>query len=281
MKKIFHLLSMAVLVAAIGCNNTPTTPATEPFRVMSFNIRMSDGSQQSDGENHWQYRKEAVVDMLLGEHPAAIGMQEVCWEQMEYLREHLTGYEGIGVGRDDGNKAGEVMAIFYDKERLELVQSGTFWLSETPDTVSRGWDAACHRTATWAQLRDRKSGEVWVLINTHLDHKGPQARKEGMHLIAERVEQFKELGHRVVITADFNATTDEEIFAPLYAAAEDARKEATASDQSMTFNGWGKSHSQIDHIFCHGFEVERFEVLTGDYGVPYISDHYPVAAELR
>jgi endonuclease/exonuclease/phosphatase family metal-dependent hydrolase len=281
MKKILFLLSMAVLVAAIGCNSTTTKGTTEPLKVLSFNIRMSDGSQQTDGENHWQYRKEAVVQMLLDVHPAVIGMQEVCWEQMEYLRENLTGYDGIGVGRDDGVQAGEVMAIFYDKERLELIKSGTFWLSETPDEVSRGWDAACHRTATWAQLRDRKSGEVWVLINTHLDHKGPQARQEGMRLIAERVAKFKAQGHRVVVTADFNATTDEPIFAPLYAVAKDARKEATASDQSMTFNGWGTSYSQIDHIFCHGFKVERFEVMKDDYGVPYISDHYPVAAELR
>ena len=119
------------------------------------------------------------------------------------------------------------------------------------------------------------------MINTHLDHKGPEARSEGMKLIAERVEAFKAQGLPVVITADFNATTDEAIFSPLYAAAKDARKEATASDQSTTYNGWGKSHSQIDHIFCSGYTVERFEVLTGDYGVPYISDHYPIIAELK
>lgn len=271
---------MAVLVAAIGCNNT--TGQFERYDVMSFNIRMSDGSQQSDGENHWHYRKEAVVDMLLEEHPTVIGMQEVCWEQMEYLREHLTGYEGIGVGRDDGKQAGEVMAIFYDKERLEIVDSGTFWLSETPDMASRGWDAACHRTATWAVLRNRLSGEEWAMINTHLDHKGPVARAEGMRLIARRVEEFKERGYKVVITADFNATTDEDIFTPLYAVADDVREKAFDSDRSTTtYNGWGKSHSQIDHIFCHGFEMERFAVLTGNYGVPYISDHYPVVAELH
>lgn len=220
---------MAVLVAAIGCNRAKTTKPANPttqLKVMSFNIRMSDGSQQSDGPNHWQYRKEAVVNMLQQERPAVIGMQEVCWEQMVYLREHLTGYEGIGVGRDDGQEAGEVMAIFYDTKRLECVQSGTFWLSATPDEVSRGWDAACHRTATWAILRDKTSGKAWAMINTHLDHRGEEARREGMRLIASRVEEFKAQGYKVVITADFNATTDEDIFAPLYAAASDARKEA-------------------------------------------------------
>jgi endonuclease/exonuclease/phosphatase family metal-dependent hydrolase len=281
MRKIFHLLSMAVLVAAIGCNRGTQNGTEEALKVMSFNIRMSDGSEQTDGDNHWQHRKEAVVEMLQAEHPAVIGMQEVCWEQMVYLQEHLTGYAGLGVGRDDGVEAGEVMAIFYDEAVLEATVWGTFWLSETPGEVSRGWDAACHRTATWAIFRNRLSGQTWAMINTHLDHKGPEARREGMRLIANRVEALKAQGLPVVITADFNATTDEEIFAPLYAAADDARKVAKESDESDTFNGWGRSHSQIDHIFCSGYEVERFAVLTDDYGVPYISDHYPVVAELR
>ena len=275
---------MAVLVAAIGCNRAKTTKPANPttqLKVMSFNIRMSDGSQQSDGPNHWQHRKEAVVDMLQQERPAAIGMQEVCWEQMTYLQEHLEGYRGVGVGRDDGNEAGEVMAIFYDVERLEATEWGTFWLSATPDEVSRGWDAACHRTATWVIFSDRRSGEEWAMINTHLDHRGEEARREGMRLIADRVAELQNDGLRVVVTADFNATTDEEIFAPLYAVADDARVVATESDLGTTYNGWGKSASQIDHIFCCGYDVESFAVLDGDYGVPYISDHYPVVAELR
>lgn len=284
MNKIFkHFLSMAVLVAAIGCCGQKVTPSIatdmseeKSLVVLSYNIRMS-AAPDSDGPHRWENRKEASLRMIAEQQPVAIGLQELCQDQIEYLTQNLSQYDYIGVGRDDGKKAGEVMAIFYDKERLKLLKGGTFWLSATPDEVSRGWDAACHRTATWALFRDLQSGKRWAMINTHLDHKGPEARREGMKLVASRVEEFTSKGIPVVVTADFNATTDEAIFAPLQAVALDARKEADAADQSMTYNGWGKEYLQIDHIFAHGLRLERFEVLKGDYGVPFISDHYPVA----
>lgn len=250
------------------------------MRVISYNVRYT-GERETDGENHWDWRRAASINMVREERPAVMGVQEALAAQLQFLDENLPEYGYVGVGRDDGKSAGEHMAIFYLKDAVELENWGTFWLSQTPDEVTMGWDAVCYRTCTWALMHDKATGKQFAMLNTHLDHRGEEARREGMRLIADRVAELQNDGLRVVVTADFNATTDEEIFAPLYAVADDARVVAAESDLGTTYNGWGKSASQIDHIFCCGYDVESFTVLDGDYGVPYISDHYPVVAELR
>ena len=155
----------------------------QELKIVSFNIRYNSWNN-NDGENGWPYRKAAVVRMILEERPAAIGLQEALIDQLQYLDSNLPGYRRIGVGRDDGKEAGEFMAIYYDTAQLILDGSQTLWLSETPEVPSKGWDAACYRTATVANFFDRQSHRNFYYINTHLDHMGKTSRAVGVKLIA-------------------------------------------------------------------------------------------------
>lgn len=276
--------SILILLTALlcyACRSDRPTASEAALKVISYNVRYT-GEPTTDGENHWSYRRHASINMVREERPALIGTQEVLAEQLEFLSENLPEYEVVGVGRDDGISAGEHMAIFYRKEAVEMLDWGTFWLSPTPDSPTMGWDAACYRTCTWARLRDRASGKEFAVMNTHLDHIGQVAREQSIRLLMQRMGELMGEGMPVVMTGDFNSTTDQPIYAPLKAVMQDAREVAPASDPRSTFNGWGRGSGVIDHIFVRGVEVDRFEVLCDkNYGAPYISDHYPVAAEIR
>lgn len=275
------LLILLTALLCFSCRNDRPTASEAALKVISYNVRYT-GEPATDGENHWDYRRHASINMVREERPALIGTQEVLAGQLEFLRENLPEYEAVGVGRDDGISAGEHMAIFYRKEAVEMIDWGTFWLSETPEKPTMGWDAACHRTCTWARLRDKASGKEFALMNTHLDHIGKVAREQSIRLLMQRMAELVGADTPVVMTGDFNSTTDQEIYSPLKASMQDAREVATRSDRRSTFNGWGRGSGVIDHIFVRGAKVDRFEVLCDkNYGAPYISDHYPVAAEIR
>ncbi|MDO5749450.1 MAG: endonuclease/exonuclease/phosphatase family protein, partial [Planctomycetia bacterium] len=139
---------------------------------MSFNVRLAT---QADGDNYWENRKETLLEVVKESDPLLLGVQEALLPQKKYLDENLKGYRSIGVGREDGKETGEIMAIFYKEDALELLDSGTFWLSETPEKPSKGWDAACFRTATWGKFKCKKTGKEFVYCNTHLDHVGTAA----------------------------------------------------------------------------------------------------------
>lgn len=308
MKKILTLLFFAFVSITL-------TWAQDEFRVMSYNIRLSSGN---DGSNSWKYRKEATARMLKEERPALLGTQEMLPDQVKYLDKNLSGYGRCGVGRDNGKKKGEMMAVYYDRSLFSLVDWGTFWLSETPDKVSKGWDAACKRTCTWVVLdiksqkgkKDTKVSRV-LFLNTHLDHRGTRARQEGVRLIAERIEaltaRYCKEGQQmpVLLTADFNVTSNHPMFDVLKTKLSEARYVAPVSDRNFTFNNWGKVQQQleangynltdlqldengntnndavIDHIFCRDVTPLVFRVHRGDYGVPFISDHYPVSLDFK
>ncbi len=244
------------------------------IKVISYNVRVN---VESDGENKWDARKHASVAMINEEKPTIFGLQEAKPEQMQYLVENLPQYGHIGVGREDGVSSGEHMTIFYLKDEVELLDGGTFWLSETPEEPSMGWDAACKRSCTWTKLRMKDTGKEFAYINTHLDHVGKVAQREGLALICKRFAEIVPVGMPAFLTADFNAVTSDPIFEPLNAEMLDAREVAPETDRRGTFNGWGKADSVIDHIFFRGAEAHSFKVLRDkDYGAPFISDHYPV-----
>lgn len=275
------LLILLTALLCLSCRSERPATGEAALKVISYNVRYT-GEPTSDGENHWDYRRHASINMVREERPALIGTQEVLAGQLEFLRENLPEYEAVGVGRDDGVSAGEHMAIFYLKEAVEMIDWGTFWLSETPEKPTMGWDAACYRTCTWARLRDKASGKEFALMNTHLDHRGVVAREQSIRLLMQRMAKLAGEEIPVVLTGDFNSTTDQPIYSPLKASMQDAREVAPESDHRSTFNGWGRGSSVIDHIFVRGVKVDRFEVLCDrNYGAPYISDHYPVAAEIR
>ncbi len=274
MKKFFYSLAIATFaLMGVACNRT------SEIKVMSYNIRLSSGTIEADSIYHWQHRKEASLNLMHEEQPTVFGLQEACPDQMDYMVEMLPEYGYIGVGRDDGKRKGEHMSIFYKKDEVELIDGGTFWLSESPDKVSKGWDAACFRTCTWAILKKRDTGKKFVYLNTHLDHKGQQARKESIKLIVARAEEITGGKLPVFITADFNSPTTNDIFKPMQEVMLDARVEAPITDERGTLNCWGTTPPGvvIDHIFFRGAEAQKFEVLRDkNYGAPYVSDHYPV-----
>ena len=269
MKRV--LLFALTMFIALGF--TSCSKGKNEIKVMSFNVLVS----QNDNVNNWGQRKVAALNMLNEEKPTILGLQEATLPQVNYLAENLPQYGWVGIGREDGLNSGEFMAIFYLKDEVELLDSGTFWLSETPDTPSMGWDAACKRTCTWTKLKMKKTGTEFAYLNTHLDHVGKQAQRNGLALMVERCAQIVPKGMTAFVTADFNATTDDPIFEPLKADMLDARETAPETDRRGTFNGFDNLQNVvIDHIFYRGAEAKTFRVLDKYYGAPYISDHYPV-----
>lgn len=252
--------------------------------VVSFNIRVDNAA---DGDNVWANRRPASVAMIKQERPTVMGLQEAQPHQITYLAKNCPEYAWYGLGRDTGNTppdtesyaAEECMAIFYLTAEVELLDKGTFWLSQTPDTPSKGWDASYNRTCTWGLFKHKASDKRFYYLNTHLDHQGATAREESIKLIVSKIKQLNTESHPVFLTADFNSDTTDNIFAPLFRTMRDARKMASDTDSKATYNGYKTtSTNKLDHIFYSGCTASLFKTLTGNYGAPYISDHYPVKA---
>ncbi len=276
MKKIVLsiLAAMMVLPAAFGAKKEET----DGLKVMSYNIRV--GSAQ-DGTNSWTLRYVATYDMLENQAPDVFGVQEALEDQIVYIEEYC-GYEYVGVGRENGKKEGEHTAIFWNKKTVSMVKWGTFWLSETPDEPSMGWDAACKRTATWTLMKSKKTGDRFYFVNTHLDHVGVEARKNGLKLILDKVAEINKDGLPVVLVGDFNMTPDDSTIAELDAKMQNARKTAEKTDDTGTYNGWGKDSRTLDYIYISGFSsCPEYHTVTERYrDRKFISDHYPVSAKL-
>ena len=251
------------------------------LKVMSYNIRLSSAN---DGTNSWIYRCGATIEMLEDQKPDVFGVQEALKDQIDLLEEFAGNYDYVGVGRDDGKKDGEYMAIFWNRKAVKLVDWGTFWLSETPEEPSMGWDAACKRTATWALMKDKRSGKRFYFVNTHLDHVGVEARKNGLKLIVDRIGEINPEGYPMVLTGDFNIKPTAPELKDLDARMKSARKFAAKTDSHQTFNNWGKAKADeiIDYIYYSGFSscLEYQTVTKKYYNFKYISDHYPIIARL-
>lgn len=271
MKKILTMLMLALMVCDVAMARGPIE-----IKVISYNIR----TMARDGENNWENRRHATRNMLNRHNPDLFGLQEAMTPHLKYIDNFFPQYSRVGVGRDDGKMGGEVMAIYYNKERFELLESGTFWLSETPDKVSRGWDAACNRTVTWVKVRDKESRKRFYYFNTHLDHRGRVAQTESIKLVVEKIKEIAGERATVILGGDFNVVPEDEIFEPLGEFMLEARTTAAEADVKGTFNMFGKlkEYSVIDHLFFRGRRAKchEYRVLDGDYGAPFISDHYPV-----
>lgn len=273
MKKYVSLFFILLLTCC-----TITTKSSKDVKIISYNIRtLSD-----DGENSWQFRREATKNMLERHSPDAFGLQEARLPHMQYIDSVCPQYARVGVARDDGKERGEFMAIYYKKERFELLDSGTFWLSETPDKVSRGWDAAYNRITTWVKLRDKSTGKEFFYFNTHFDHRGRVAQTESAKLIVKKIKEIAGDKYPIFLTGDFNVEVDNEILRPLFDSMNYARTTAPISDNKGSYNAYGKVDRDIiiDHIFYSdcGAVCNEFRTLDGDYGAKFISDHYPVEA---
>lgn len=277
MKRI--LFAALLLLLALSCQHEKKV---ETLPVMSFNVRYGTAD---DGEHVWPNRRDAACAMILDQRPAVFGVQEALDFQLVYFQEHCPGYRYVGVGREDGAGEGEHMAVFYDSERIDLQEWGTFWLSETPLVPSLGWDAACRRTATWTLLKDKAAGRSFYFVNTHLDHVGVEARRRGLLLLVEKIGEMNPEGYPMILTGDMNVYPDDPCLNELRTLMEDARRTAPVTDNGLTWHDWGtvQGTDPIDYVFYSGFAgCDTFEAIRRPYeGVDFVSDHYPVKATLR
>ena len=278
MKKLFIIILalIAPFSLAFAAEKGP-----KELKVMSYNIRLGVGK---DGTNSWQYRAPATIAMLEAQKPDVFGVQEAYGFQIAFIEEYCKNFKSVGVGREDGKKKGEYMSIFWNKKTVSLLKWGTFWLSETPEKPSMGWDANCIRTATWALMKDKKTGKKFYFVNTHLDHKGAEAQKNGLKLIVDRIASINPQGYPMVLTGDFNIKPNNPALTDLDKIMHSTRKIASKTDSRNTFNGWSVKETDmiIDYIYVSGFsECPEYRTVTEKYVErPFVSDHYPIVSRL-
>lgn len=256
----------------------------QPVTFLTYNIRFDN---PADGDDAWPVRRDFLAGQLKFYKPDVFGIQEGLHRQVEYLQEQLPGYAHVGVGRDDGREAGEYSALFYRTDRFRALESGTFWLSETPDTVSKGWDAALPRICTWALLEDSVAGSLIYVFNTHFDHVGKAARKASAALILQKIAEINTGGYPTVLMGDLNSEPGEDPIAVLQSAmneASDATREPPFGPEG-TFNGF-KFHEpvtrRIDYVFTRpGMHVLQYAVLSDSRNCHYPSDHLPVLVRVE
>ena len=297
MKQIASILLLAGLWLTLQSSSPDAEGEPECLRVMSYNIRLGVAD---DGTNSWPNRREATGAMLDCVQPDIFGVQEAYDFQVRYITLNCPRYRCVGVGREDGLSAGEHMSVFYDTASIQLLAWGNYWLSETPDVPSLGWDARCKRTATWTHLRHIPSGCTFYYVNTHLDHIGVIARQRGLMLIYDSIRAMNPDGEPMILTGDFNVLPDNDNLKVLDGLMLSARATAEDRDTIGSFNGFGlyarsaaaptlgaginpDDLKALDYIYYHSMgRCERFCVDTTMYiGIPFISDHYPVWADFN
>lgn len=252
----------------------------QSLTLLTYNIRYDN---PADGDDAWPKRRDFLARQLRFHAPDVFGIQEGLKHQVDYLKEQLPGYSAVGVGRDDGREAGEYSALFFRADRFKAVESGTFWLSERPDTVSKGWDAALPRICTWALLQDKVAKrKIWV-FNTHFDHIGQVARRESAALLLNMIREKNTKDYPVVLMGDLNTGPNSEPIWILSQVLRDAQK--TSKDPpfgpSGTFNGFRFNEPvtlRIDYIFVSPelLAVQKYAVLSDSKDLHYPSDHLPV-----
>ncbi len=242
------------------CSLAIATPSFAEVRVMSFNIRYGTAD---DGPNHWEQRKELLLETIRRFGPDLLGTQETLAFQRDYLAVHFDSYDQVSAGREDGKEKGEMTALFFRRDRFEKVEAGHFWLSTTPDQPgSRGWDAALPRMVTWVRLRDRSAvpAREFLFANTHFDHQGRQARLESARLLREKLGSLAK-GQAVVLTGDFNSPEA----SPPYVALFDGKSVVQADTE------------QAEAIANQADNADVGNELSGDTAALGLRDTYRVA----
>lgn len=280
MKKI---ILWSLLIMAATTTLTAKDRGVVTLRVASFNLRMDT---PNDGENAWPHRKEMVKGLVRFHDLDIIGTQEGFKHQLDDILE-LEHYAYTGAGRDDGKDAGEHSAIIYRKDRFELLDHGDFWFSETPEIPSKGWDATCcNRICSWGKFKDKKSGKIFFVFNSHYDHQGREARHNSSLMLLERIQQIAG-NHPVFATGDFNATPDDEPIQTIYDSAvlNDSYlvTQQPPYGTEGTFSAYkldAPMKNRIDYIWVTpGITVKKYGVLNDMQYGRFPSDHFPVVIE--
>ena len=273
MKNLFVIILMLVSLVS----------EAQQISVLTYNIKFDD---RNDAVNNWDARKEFLISQLNYNHPDVFGIQEGLQHQLEGIKNGLEAYQYIGVARDDGKSKGEYSAIFYDTKKLKALKNDTFWLSETPEKPSRGWDAALPRICTYGLFKELGSGKEFYVFNTHFDHIGDQARKASAKLILNKIKAINTDDLPVVLTGDFNLQADAEGIQYILEQLTDTHTEAgkNAFGPEGTFNGFHFSEpvtGKIDYVFINnGFQTIRSGILSDSFNCHYPSDHFPVFVAL-
>lgn len=249
------------------------------FRIMSTNVLC-----WGDDNHSIETRIPLLCKMISEVKPDSFGVQEAHMQWISALCENLPEYNYVGVGRDDGKEEGEFTAVFYLKDKFTADESGNFWISETPDVPSYGWDAVCRRVATFVKLTENATGLSYVHFNTHLDHRGEIAQINGAKMIQEKAASFG--GVPVVCTGDFNVPQGSPCYNTMVSAnMGDARVMAPDSDTSFTFHGFKPETIQsiIDFVFVDKATVKpvNFKVVNRKIDGKFYSDHYAVYADIE
>ncbi len=258
---------------------------SQNLKLMSYNIRLDVAS---DGQNAWPVRKDFFASQIQFYEPDIMGVQEAMPNQVLDLEQMLPQYNQVGIGRE-GQGKGESSNIFYKKEKLKVITTNTFWLSETPDAISKGWDAACHRVCTFALFQDITSKRKFWIFNTHLDHIGEQARANGIKLILSKIEQYNTDQYPVVFMGDFNLEPNDKSIVALKMQMNDASEISLQQPfgPNGTFNNFEFDKpvsKRIDYIFISKeakLEVKKYAVLSDSKDLRYPSDHFPVYVEIK
>lgn len=262
--------------------DTPSTPSNPiQVKVVSFNVRYP-ASDDKD-EKAWSYRFPGVCAMIQEVDPDLIGTQECYISQREDIIKAFPKYKAYGVRRSDGVEqagASETTSILYNSEKFEIVEKGTFWLSKTPDQPSAGWDATIKRTATWILFKEKTTEKLFYFYNTHLDHQGVEAQKEGAKLIRARMKAANTKKYPVILSGDMNVSQGSEACRNF--EMNSVRADAPTTDKYPTCHGYGSKTQQIDHVFYENCKAIEFKTLRGPWGgLQYISDHHPVMAVVQ
>ena len=267
----------------LGLNSSHCLEDEGKIKLITYNIRLD---HDGDGVDNWHFRKKDLVEFLINEDPDFIGIQEGLWHQVQYMDSMMIEYQYIGVGRDDGIKEGEIMAIFFRKKDWSLQDQNTYWLSDQPYVPSRGWDAACNRTLTHGVFSNRHNDQVISISNTHLDHVGHKARENSITQLKDHLGMIdKEIPS--VLMGDFNFTPDSDLYSRTVKYIEDSYSVANTviADHPGTFNGFRIDppyERRIDYIFV---KAEHLDIVKHRTLAPmnlngrHLSDHLPVIVE--
>ncbi len=278
MKKFVLSLFLLMAVSIVQ----PMLAQVQTF--MSYNIRYNN---PNDGVNKWDDRKDEVVNLIKHYEPLVFGIQEGLLEQVQFIKNKSGSYNYSGVGRDDGKEKGEFTAIFYNEKKLMLLNEGTFWLSETPEVVSKDWDAALPRICSYAQFKVKDSGKDFWFFNTHFDHIGKVARANSASLIVQKIKEISGSTSPVILTGDFNASPDSKPIANLNSYMQDAYSESEKAfyGPTGTFSGFdtnAKLENRIDYIFfLNVLPISLTHIDDRRKNGLWVSDHLPVLLQAK
>ncbi len=257
---------------------------SQNMTLMTYNMRLDTAI---DGDQDWTHRKDFFVGQINFYEPDIFGVQEATPGQVTDLNSLLKDYDQIGMGREGIGK-GESSNIYYKKDRFKVLQEKTFWLSETPDTISIGWDAACNRVCTYALFKDLKTKTKFWVFNTHLDHVGEIARTKGIELILSKIKELNTQNLSVFFMGDFNSEPSSQRIVDLKKTMTDTQDMAAKGHfgPSGTFNGFKHEMpvtTLIDYIFISqesSIKVIKHATLSDSIDLKYPSDHLPIYIEV-